>query len=118
MLRQYGMPLDQWRTDAVVIDAATATSTVRFRFSASDLSPGDVVEAGLDALAVSRFDCPGETCVADVAGNDDVVDVIDLLALLSAWGSNDPTYDIADPPDGVVNVSDLLTLLAAWGPCP
>jgi hypothetical protein len=117
-LREYKTPLSAWRSDVLFVDAAVATSTVRFRFSVSDLPPGDVVEGALDAVVVSRAGCPTEDCLADVAGNDGVVDVVDLLALLSAWGSNDPTFDINDPPDGVVNVSDLLALLALWGPCP
>lgn len=45
------------------------------------------------------------------------VDVLDLLALLAAWGS-----DPGGPPDFngdlIVDVLDLLELLSAWGPCP
>jgi hypothetical protein len=61
-----------------------------------------------------------DPCAADVAGNDGVIDINDLLALLGAWGTGDPVFDIAPAgaPDGVVNIQDLLTLLAAWGPCP
>ena len=46
------------------------------------------------------------------------IDIVDLLALLSAWGMSDPAYDIApDPPDGTVDIQDLLGVLAAWGSC-
>ena len=45
------------------------------------------------------------------------VGILDLLALLAAWGS-----DPGGPPDfdgdGTVGILDLLTLLANWGPCP
>ena len=53
-------------------------------------------------------------CPADVNG-DGVVDVLDLLALLAAWGNAGGPEDING--DGIVDVLDLLELLAAWGPC-
>ncbi|MHC4306128.1 MAG: hypothetical protein ACYSW2_16855 [Planctomycetota bacterium] len=55
-------------------------------------------------------------CPADFNG-DCLVNVVDFLILLAAWGT-----DPGGPPDidgnGVVNVNDFLLLLAAWGPCP
>ncbi len=54
-----------------------------------------------------------DPCPADVTG-DDTVDVLDLLELLSQWGTPG-TADITG--DGVVDVLDLLELLGAWGPC-
>jgi hypothetical protein len=61
-----------------------------------------------------------QPCLADVVGDDGVVDINDLLGLLGAWGTGDPAFDIAPAgaPDGFVDIKDLLTLLAAWGPCP
>lgn len=56
-------------------------------------------------------------CLADCADPpDDVVNVLDLLALLAAWGQPDSPCDINF--DGIVDTADLLLLLAAWGPCP
>jgi hypothetical protein len=55
-----------------------------------------------------------ELCPEDIDG-DGVVNVVDLLALLGAWGMCDCAEDIDG--DGVVNVVDLLAVLAAWGPC-
>jgi hypothetical protein len=55
------------------------------------------------------------TCPADCAGTGQVVDVTDLLALLSQWntaGACDATGN------DYVDVADLLALLAAWGDCP
>ncbi len=54
-------------------------------------------------------------CPEDVTG-DDVVDVLDLLEVLSDWGPcpGCPT-DING--DDIVDVLDLLALLSAWGPC-
>jgi parallel beta-helix repeat protein len=57
---------------------------------------------------------PQATCPADVNG-DAFVDVLDLLAVLAAWGATSGPEDING--DGVVDVLDLLALLSAWGPC-
>ncbi|MCZ6611106.1 MAG: hypothetical protein O6941_00605, partial [Planctomycetota bacterium] len=58
---------------------------------------------------------PGK-CPWDLDGNGSV-GILDLLALLVAWGS-----DPGGPPDfdgdGTVGILDLLTLLANWGACP
>ena len=54
-------------------------------------------------------------CHADANG-DGVVDVNDLLAIISWWGSGNPAYDLNF--DGIVDVSDLLIVIAAWGACP
>ncbi len=54
-------------------------------------------------------------CPWDLDGTG-TVGILDLLALLAAWGS-----DPGGPPDfdgdGTVGILDLLTLLANWGPC-
>jgi hypothetical protein len=57
-------------------------------------------------------------CPCDCAQPPDgVVNVIDLLFMLSQWGGPG-SCDCAQPPDGVVNVIDLLFMLGFWGPCP
>ena len=57
---------------------------------------------------------PGK-CPWDLDGTG-AVGILDLLALLVAWGT-----DPGGPPDfdgdGTVGILDLLTLLANWGPC-
>ncbi len=58
---------------------------------------------------------PTADCPEDCTG-DGVVDVLDLLALLSAWGQSGVPEDING--DGTVDVLDLLDVLGAWGPCP
>ena len=56
-----------------------------------------------------------ETCPADLDGNGSV-GILDLLALLAAWGSNpDAPADIDG--DGTVGFLEVLALLANWGPC-
>ncbi len=56
----------------------------------------------------------GTQCPADING-DDVVDVLDLLEILSSWGDTSGPADING--DGIVDVLDLLEVLSAWGPC-
>ena len=58
---------------------------------------------------------PGASCTGDL-NSDNVVDVSDLLTLLSSWGPC-PGCDADLNDDDVVDVSDLLSLLSAWGPC-
>jgi len=67
--------------------------------------------AGVDDLAVALA-----LCMADVTG-DGVVNVTDLLDLLSAWGACAGCPADLDG-DGDVDVTDLLDLLSAWGACP
>lgn len=71
-------------------------------------------DVGLDNIAIT-IDVV-EPCV-DVDA-DGMTGITELLGLLAAWGTADPTYDIApDSPDGLVDIQDLLALLAVWGPC-
>lgn len=53
-------------------------------------------------------------CLADVTG-DEVVDVLDLLDVLAAWGASGGPEDVNG--DGIVDVLDLLEVLSHWGPC-
>jgi hypothetical protein len=63
-------------------------------------------------------------CDGDLNG-DGVVDVSDLLILLSSWGACASTgvncVDVCPADlncDGVVDISDLLVVLSNWGACP
>ncbi|MCI0364161.1 MAG: hypothetical protein L0Y44_10625 [Phycisphaerales bacterium] len=58
----------------------------------------------------------GDTCPADING-DLVVNVNDLLAVISAWGAVGPNPADINA-DQVVNVIDLLAVISAWGTCP
>ncbi len=96
--------------------------------STDDILPHTIRREGEDWLAVGqesasafRIDVMPEfaDCPEDVAppGGDGFVDVLDLLAVLSAWGqTGDISEDING--DGIVDVLDLIQLLSAWGPCP
>ena len=63
--------------------------------------------------------CPaaaGPPCPWDLNGSGDV-GILDLLALLAAWGPN-PGHPADFDNSGTVGILDLLTLLANWGACP
>ncbi len=85
-----------------VEDVIPATDQFRIRFTASDVDPGSVVEAGVDGVRLRALEC-GEACPWDLDGSG-AVGINDLLELLAAWGA----------PWGI---KDLLALLAAWGAC-
>ena len=63
---------------------------------------------------IGAYEYQAGACPADVTG-DGVVDVLDLLAVLAAWGQGGVPEDITG--DGVVDVLDLLEVLESWGPC-
>jgi hypothetical protein len=68
---------------------------------------------------------PAPVCAGDVNHNH-VVDVNDLLAVVSTWGPCPApcpppcTADISPTGSGncVVDVNDLLAVISSWGPCP
>ncbi|MCI0365884.1 MAG: M12 family metallo-peptidase [Phycisphaerales bacterium] len=93
-------------------------------FDGCDIESGTSVDVNKNGVP---DECdPPPACLGDIspAGGDGVVNVSDLLAIISSWGAcpPPPTVCLADiaPPggDGVVNVSDLLGIISLWGPCP
>ena len=68
---------------------------------------GDPPVVDMGAYEFQPWDLDGDGCVG----------ILDLLALLAAWGSN-PGHPADFDNDGAVDVLDLLALLANWGPCP
>jgi len=80
-------------------------------YSLSDFDVNVLANLKIAEKTVDLGDCP-----ADIAEDDNMVNVFDLLALLAGWGSDGPGSDL-DKPNDMVNVFDLLALLAAWGPC-
>ncbi len=78
-----------------------------------DLTPDGETSTPAIAIYINTtavvVDCP-----ADVDG-DGTVAVGDLLALIAAWGSVDPSLDLDE--SGSVDVGDLLIVIGAWGAC-
>ncbi len=101
-----------------VSDFVEPTDQVRVRFIASDFDPPSLVEAAIDAVRVSDYDCT-EPCPADLI-QDGSIGIPDLLALLSQWGACPAENPCAADLDGndSVGVSDLLLMLENWGMCP
>jgi hypothetical protein len=92
----------------------TPNANFQIRFTASDTNNGSVVEGGVDAILISTIECDEVACPEDIDGSGQV-DVGDLLAVIAAWGSNDPASDLDD--SGLVDVTDLLAVIAAWSGC-
>jgi serine protease AprX len=61
------------------------------------------------ALVDTSEPCPGD------CNDDGVVDVVDILAVIDAWGT-DSGCDVNG--DGVIDVADLLAVVGSWGVCP
>ncbi|MCH8165904.1 MAG: hypothetical protein IH889_09880, partial [Planctomycetes bacterium] len=55
------------------------------------------------------------SCVWDLNGSGDV-GILDMLALVAAWGAN-PGHPADFDGDDNVGILDLLILLAHWGSC-
>lgn len=86
----------------------------------------DLAWVGLDAIQYVRIEVDQTSFLSpeidaivdaglwvsgDVTG-DGVVGVDDVLAVIAAWGSADPTSDVDH--DGIVGVNDLLVVLEQW----
>lgn len=69
---------------------------------------GLLIPEGITVIGACPWDCAQPA--------DGVVNVMDLLTLLDAWGTADVLCDFND--DAVVNIFDLLEILAHWGTCP
>lgn len=74
----------------------------------------DIVMGLCTGWAVLIQDAPAAPCTADL-NEDQTVDGVDLLILLSAWGAGASDADLNA--DGVVDGVDLLVMLSAWGAC-
>jgi hypothetical protein len=92
------------------------TSQFRIRFRAFDQGADQTIEAAVDGITIEKLVCV-EPCPADVAGGDGVVNITDLLFVISHWGggAGDPA-DVNG--DNTVNITDLLAVISAWGACP
>ncbi|MGP1273681.1 MAG: choice-of-anchor B family protein [Phycisphaerales bacterium] len=107
-LRTFTDALGAWRQDSFEIGVdAPSSPTFAIRFIASETTPGDVMEAGVDALRLVSFVCEVADCPADVNGNG-IADPGDFTAWVTAYNANDPAAD--QNGDGAVDPSDF----TAW----
>ena len=109
----------QWRRDGIEMEGATESQLVFQRVTEKDAGLYDAVISNTCLQVVSdaaQLNVEPAGNIADL-NSDGVVDVSDLLTLLSAWGEcPGRAVCIADlNGDATVDVSDLLILLAAWG---
>jgi hypothetical protein len=91
-LRSYAVPASTWRTDEIRIGwEIDPSATVRLRFTARDLDPQGVVEAGVDDVQVEAFACVDaggcmskSACPAADIDCDDVVTGLDVAIITSS----------------------------------
>lgn len=91
---------------------ATATGTVRVRFTITDLPPGDTIEAAIDGFSIDTVSCsvsPIAPCDLDNSGALTTLDVVIYLDYftLERFGADFNQ-------DGRVSTGDILDFLAAW----
>jgi hypothetical protein len=105
-----------WETVEFLVSAhVEPTANVRIRFTAEDDEGDSITEAGIDNFEINRTLCEDEQpCPTDTNG-DGNTDVDDLVAVILAWGSDDPAADVNG--SGEVDVDDLLDVILAWGAC-
>jgi len=113
---------------AVVLDSL---NDVLRTFGSGASGDGIIVTRGVSnggasgELAQLILPRPPQLCAGDIAppgfGNG-IVDVNDLLAVITAWGNCPapcpPTCAADVNHDCVVNVNDLLAIITSWGACP
>ena len=144
-IRTHGSPLPAWRTDSIEVGTETPTSaTYRVRFTANDSDPQNVIEAGMDAFAVTITDCvassacsPGDVTTQGAASGDPgfgtpdgAITAADLNFYVNGWVVSDPAADLTtqgaasgDPnygvPDGSITAADLNFYVNLWvAGCP
>ena len=85
--------------------------TINLRFVVGDLGAGSVIEAAVDGVLVEKPICDDDPgCPGDFDGSG-VIDVNDVLHLISSWGTEGGDVD----GNGTTDVNDLLELLAIYG---
>lgn len=100
-----------------VADFVSPTDQIRIRFRARDLSPGSIVEAGVDDVRLEFVVCapPPASCPGNANG-DGLVDFQDISSVLANWGAD---YGGGTGPgdadeSGVVNFDDVTSVLTNW----
>ncbi|MEE2906914.1 MAG: hypothetical protein VX527_03685 [Planctomycetota bacterium] len=85
--------------------------TIMLRFVVGDLGTGSVIEAAVDGVLIQKPTCEDDPdCPGDFDGSG-VIDVNDVLHLISSWGGDGGDVD----GNGTTDVNDLLLLLSLYG---
>ncbi len=99
-----------------IADLLTPTAQMRLRFDVSDTGTDSLVEAAVDAVAITGFDCNLVLpCPGDLDG-DRIVGVSDYALALANWADAEAGLDLDG--DARASLLDLLLLPDAYGPCP
>jgi hypothetical protein len=105
-----------FHVEFAIDDYVALTDQFRIRFTAEDIPPRTIVEAGVDGVELTNIGCDNGP-PADLNG-DGLVDVSDFLILLAEWGPCDvpcPPHCLGDiDQDCTVGVNDFLLMLASW----
>jgi chitodextrinase len=99
----------------------TTTNSTTLTYTATGLSAGTNYTFDVSAVdANSNFSTPSSVSTSTIpmisgdVNSDGVVNIFDLSALLSVWGTtNNPSRDLNN--NGVVDIFDLSILLTNWG---
>ena len=98
-------------------DFVPITSQFRVRFTASDVAPGSVIEAGIDAFKIRGLTCDFTpvNCPGD-ANFDSQVDFDDINTVIANWLADyTPSTGPGDSNgDGIVNFDDINASIAFW----
>ena len=97
-----------------IADVMTPTDQMLLHLTVADQPNNSLTEAALDAVMIFEVGCGG--IPGDING-DGVVNTVDLLLLLAAWGPCAPPCPEDLDFNGVVDIDDLFAVLGAWGPC-
>ena len=107
--------------DLLMTPTPTTATTVEVLYSAEASINGDFLSRVLRPQGILVHDADSIDWIAYRVGDangDNVIDVNDLLAVVSTWGTC-PTPPTNCPSDfdsnGVVNVNDLLAVISNWG---
>jgi hypothetical protein len=95
-VRFYQNPQPGWRTDTILVGTEVAvSSTIRIRFNATEVAPGDVLECGIDAVVAQTIDCDATS--SSFCDDSDGA----LASCPCAAGDPDTGCDIAQATGGV-----------------